>query len=146
MYRFFGLIIFTLTLLGCEQQQIPAPQKTIETQPLLKPNRYAVINYWATWCKPCREEIPELNKLAKLNSHNTDIYAINFDGLQGDELRAAAQDFDIQFNIADKSMTKELQLALPNVLPTTYIFDQQGKEIAVLIGPQTASVLKEYLQ
>lgn len=46
----------------------------------LKPNgRPLVINFWATWCPPCREEIPELQRFAAAHAGDVDFYAINLE-------------------------------------------------------------------
>ena len=50
--------------------------------------RWRVINYWAIWCAPCREEIPELNAL----DDRTDlmVFAVNYDGQNGEALQSQA--------------------------------------------------------
>lgn len=39
--------------------------------------KITVINFWATWCPPCRDEMPELNIFAQSNQQNVDFYAVN---------------------------------------------------------------------
>ncbi|MFT4997247.1 MAG: thiol-disulfide isomerase/thioredoxin, partial [Flavobacteriales bacterium] len=41
--------------------------------------KWTYINYWATWCKPCIEEIPELNEFAAQNPYLV-VLGVNFDG------------------------------------------------------------------
>ena len=45
-----------------------------------------IINYWATWCAPCRDEIPELNELAHELSESLLVIGVNFDQVMGEEL------------------------------------------------------------
>ena len=47
--------------------------------------QWVVINYWAIWCKPCIQEIPELNKLAELPQ--VTVLGVNYDGISGEELQ-----------------------------------------------------------
>ena len=97
-------------------------------------DQWKVINYWAIWCKPCREEIPELNRLD--SDEKLTVLGVNFDGKTGSALAADANNLGIQFkNIPDPS--EKLNLKRPNVLPTTFIVSPEGSVKAVLVGPQT---------
>ena len=49
------------------------------------PGKVLIINNWATWCAPCRKEIPELNELASHHNEKLMVVGVNFDGSQ-DEL------------------------------------------------------------
>ena len=104
---------------------------------------WMIVNYWAEWCAPCRKEIPELNKLALRNSQ-IGVYAVNFDGVQGEALLQQAAELDIQFPLLTVDPGEGLGLTRPNVLPTTLIISPQGEEVTRLIGPQTEEgLLKE---
>ena len=63
--------VLTLSLISCEDQHVALPAQ----------GHWRVVNYWAVWCSPCREEIPELNQL----HHETDlvVFAVNYDGNSG---------------------------------------------------------------
>lgn len=114
----------------------------VVNEPTLNGN-WMVINYWATWCAPCREEIPELNRLA-FGTGELDVYAVNFDEVQGEDLRAEAADMGIQFPLLATDPGPRLGLVRPTVLPTTLILSPEGEEITRLIGPQTeAALLRE---
>ncbi len=106
---------------------------------------WMIINYWATWCAPCREEIPELNRLA-FSSSELDVYAVNFDEVQGDALLAEAAELDIQFTLLATDPGPRLGLVRPTMLPTTLILNPAGEEITRLIGPQTEASLRKELQ
>lgn len=135
-------LLITLTLLGLYGCQPSEPEPSVATT---TPGKYSVVNYWATWCKPCRKEIPELNKLAAEHDDLV-VYAINFDALQGETLANAIADFDIQFEIADHQFGQQIGMALPNVLPTTAIFSPDGSHIQTLIGPQTAESILHFIK
>ena len=101
-------------------------------------DNWAVVNYWAVWCKPCREEIPELNELNK----DTDIQVlgVNFDRKTGEALAVDAEILGLEFtNIDDPSQS--LGLERPSVLPTTLVINPEGGVEAVLVGPQTAATI-----
>lgn len=133
--RFIALI---LLLAGCSQGG--QPQHIIER---LKPTAYhgqwLVINYWAEWCKPCIEEIPELNDLH--TEAGVSVIGINYDGLQGDALEAAIKQLAISFPIIIEDPARQLAYDRPKVLPTTLVFNPEGKLAHQLVGPQTRDKL-----
>lgn len=107
-------------------------------------DKWIVLNYWAEWCAPCREEIPELNQLSQ-RSDDIVVYALNFDGVQGDELLQQAEELGIRFTLLAKDPGERLGLTSPRVLPTTLILSPEGREVTRLIGPQTEAGLRNEL-
>jgi thiol-disulfide isomerase/thioredoxin len=105
---------------------------------------WIIVNYWATWCAPCREEIPELNLLA-VRSSDIDVYAVDFDGHEGEELLAQAADMGIEFRLLARDPGERLGLTRPHALPTTVILSPEGREVMRLIGPQTEQSLRREL-
>lgn len=135
----FFVVLALSVLAGCTRT--PAP----EAANLLQPGKYTVVNYWAQWCKPCREEIPELNALAANYPDKVQVFGINFDGLTGEKLHAANAEFGIAYASASLQDGAELGIDRPQALPTTVIFDGNGNRLASLIGPQTLESLAAYL-
>ncbi len=102
--------------------------------------RMAVVNYWAEWCAPCREELPELNELAAARP-DVAVLGINFDGLQGDTLRQLSDEMGIAFPVMGEDFAAAFGLPKPQVLPTTYLLDEQGRIAMTLQGPQSKAEL-----
>jgi len=102
--------------------------------------RWVVINYWATWCKPCIQEIPELNALDKQYPQVT-VLGVNYDGASGEELARQAQDLGIDFTMLSTDPATALGVPRPVVLPTTLIIDPGGVLRQTLVGPQTLQSL-----
>ena len=101
-----------------------------------------MINYWAQWCAPCRTEIHELNALEKqLKEQSVQVLGVNFDALQGEKLSKAAQDMGITFTVLAQDPAERYQLPRAEVLPVTYIVDDQGRMRERLLGEQTAAGL-----
>ena len=95
-----------------------------------------ILNFWATWCAPCKEEMPSLDELqsnTKLN--NLKIFPINI----GQEERSKSEWFFKELNIKnldiyiDAPITLAKKFSLRGV-PTTIIFNKEGKEFARIIG------------
>ena len=99
--------------------------------------RIVVLNLWATWCAPCRKEMPELAKLQKLlGSADFEVVALSED-LKGAEASAAFLKEAGAENLALYVDPKATALAAVQSvgLPTTLLIDRNGKEIGRLLGP-----------
>jgi thiol-disulfide isomerase/thioredoxin len=105
--------------------------------------KYLLVNYWAEWCKPCLKEIPELNEFAHQYADKAAIVAVNWDGIQGEELRLQAEKLNIEFDVVVEDISGLLGQKKPTVLPTTFIIDPEGQLINTLIGPQYLDTLVE---
>ncbi len=100
-----------------------------------------LINIWATWCAPCREEMPTLDKLqAKLGSKDFEVVIINIDTARRERAPAFLKEIGVK-NLAFYSDPKaEAFYKLKSAgkatgLPTTYLVGKDGCEIATLAGP-----------
>ncbi len=99
--------------------------------------RVVLINLWATWCGPCRKEMPDLAKLQKaLGSKDFEVVAISVDrkGV------AASAAFLEETGAANLKLYVEPTTAILNDLqalglPATVLIDRQGREIGRLLGP-----------
>lgn len=96
-----------------------------------------VINYWATWCEPCREEIPLFLRLQREYAEkNVQFVGIAVD--QVDKVRAFAREFKLDYPLFIAGLDAvELSRKAGNkagVLPYTLILDRSGKIAASLVG------------
>jgi len=103
--------------------------------------RTILVNLWATWCVPCREEMPALDRLqAELGGPDFQVVAINVDTRNREKPRAWLQENGIR-NLAyhadpEGKLLQVLQKSGHVVgLPTTFVVDASGCEIALLKGP-----------
>ena len=101
--------------------------------------QWVVINYWAEWCAPCREELPELNEL---NARaEVQVLGVNFDGIQGEPLTTLIEKMGIEFPVLLADPRARWQLEQPSVLPTTLVLTPDGVLEHQLTGPQTLAEL-----
>ena len=122
--------LFSLT--ACTEKELPETGLEIKDFS----NEWLVVNYWASWCKPCIKEIPELNKLHQSSKEIT-VVGVNYDGLSGEELAIESSKLGITFPILLSDPSSALETNRPIVLPTTMIVDKNLKLRDKLIGPQT---------
>ena len=95
-----------------------------------------LLNFWATWCEPCKEEMPSLNRLqVNENLSNLKIFAINI----SQESKKKVDDFFKDLNIEnfdpyyDAPTTLAKKFSLRGV-PTSILLDKDGKEFSRIIG------------
>lgn len=156
----FSLAVFFL--LGCSGESMPSENQTIDQANGAQSNndgfalldgglaeirsdpRLLFINYWASWCLPCLEEMPELEAFRKQYSDAVEVYAVNFDRLAEPQLQTefTALGVDIPAFVSDPYQA--LGYERPTVLPTTIIM-LEGQVKDVLIGPQTKESLETVL-
>lgn len=99
--------------------------------------KIALLNIWATWCVPCRDEMPALDKLeTDLGGDAFEVVAVNIDKNGPDKAKAFLQETGATHLALYTDPSGKLFAALKAVgMPTTLIIDRDGKEIARLVGP-----------
>lgn len=100
--------------------------------------QYVAINYWAEWCVPCREEIPELNALHQdRKATGLVILGVNYDGISGESLTTLMAEMGIEFPVLASDPFDRFGYDVPTMLPTTVIIGPDNNVHQVLVGPQT---------
>jgi thiol-disulfide isomerase/thioredoxin len=98
--------------------------------------RVVVLNVWATWCVPCRKEMPTLDRLqARLGGKDFLVLALSIDRKGVEAVRGFYQEVGVE-NLAiyvDPSGKGSHALAIPGV-PTTLLIDREGREVARKMG------------
>jgi thiol-disulfide isomerase/thioredoxin len=103
--------------------------------------RTVLLNLWATWCVPCRKEMPSLDALeAKLGGPQFEVVAINIDTRDPDKPRAWLKDVGIgrlgYYSDANAKVFQDLKIVGRAAgMPTTILVDPAGCEIGALAGP-----------
>ena len=95
-----------------------------------------IINFWATWCAPCKEEMPHLDKLVSKNEFKEiKVIPINIADEKLEESRQFFEDLKIKnlefFYGSSLELAKEFKL---RGIPTTIFIDKEGYEFARVIG------------
>ena len=109
-------------------------------------NKIAVVNVWASWCSPCRAEIPTLVALSKKYSD------VQFMGILTRDNLANAEVFARQLavpypNFIDDSLLLGFRKTLPaNAIPTTVVIDKQGRVAARISGSVTVAGLSNLIE
>lgn len=99
--------------------------------------RVVLLNVWATWCAPCREEMPTLDKLqARLGGEDFLVLPLSIDRAGLDPVRRFYAEIGIRHLGVYLAEDMRAMTALGVVgLPTTLLIDRDGREIARRVGP-----------
>ncbi|HKE14104.1 MAG TPA: TlpA disulfide reductase family protein [Kofleriaceae bacterium] len=109
-------------------------------------DKVVIVNVWATWCRPCTMEIPDL---AKVYGHYKDrgvvLLGLMADDVPDQELKSFSSEYGINYPVV--LMDEELARAFdyPQALPTTFIYDRSGHMRYGRPGVMTADQLQDNL-
>jgi cytochrome c biogenesis protein CcmG, thiol:disulfide interchange protein DsbE len=110
-------------------------------------NKVVVVDFWATWCGPCREEIPHLNKLySELKGKGFEIVGISMDEGGTDVVKDFAKELRIQYPIVMGNEKDAEAFGGILGLPTTFIIDRQGNVAKKYIGLPPAADMERVIK
>jgi len=171
--RFFpaSCLLVTLALVGCAEATAPELRPTaplavtaeaewidlagLQQRIAAERGRVVVVNFWATWCEPCRHEFPDLIEL----DHRTRARGLTFLSVSLDD--PAERDRAVKKFLAEQRPSFAVFLKTagdpdefingvdPNwsgVLPATFIYDREGKRRHSIFAPQTLAQLEALVQ
>ena len=111
-------------------------------------NKWLLVNFWATWCAPCREEIPELNELFK-NNKGIHLIAIAIDEIEAVNKFLIKTPIDYESLISNDMQGLKISKSLGNdkgVLPFTVLIKPNGNIQEVFFGKLNMKSLNTYLK
>lgn len=117
--------------------------KEVTFASLRKDKKYILIDFWASWCRPCRKEIPNLKKLySQYSDKGFSIVSISLDKKKADWLKAVDEEQMPWANFLD--VTGVTTLYKVKIIPMTYLVDNQGMLVGEnLRGEELAQKLNE---
>ncbi|MFC1481132.1 TlpA family protein disulfide reductase [Candidatus Neomarinimicrobiota bacterium] len=156
------ILLSTILALGISAQPMPpengkqlAPDFTLHD---LQGKRYTlhelrgqvvVINFWATWCGPCRYEIPDLTRI--YNSYKEEgviVLGISLDDLHPDQIGRFSKNYKISYPVlhGPRSELAKLTAAYGGIssIPTTFIVDRDGyiAQDNIIVGARNEAAFK----
>ena len=145
------MLVFTLAVSGAQADPeamygLPFPDLSIQTidgetftlSESLKTHDLVLINFWATWCPPCRMEFPFLQEAWEKYADRVDVIAMSIE--KTDTLKVLknfAKENGLTFNIG-RDENNLLDKMRGDAIPTTLIVDRDGKVVYVEVGAITS--------
>jgi thiol-disulfide isomerase/thioredoxin len=96
--------------------------------------RWVLVNFWATWCAPCRDEMPYLDRLAADHADHLSVLAVNLRESEA-TVRAFAEELDLQLSILLAPDDAMLLAYSVRGLPISVLIDPDGNVDQRIIGP-----------
>jgi thiol-disulfide isomerase/thioredoxin len=107
---------------------------------------WVVVNYWATWCKPCVKEMPELSELHDEFDGLT-VLGLAFEDLEDSDFEAFLERTPVSYPILKVDVFEPPEpFGAPRVLPTTIILDREGRSVKAFLGPVTRDDIQGYIE
>jgi thiol-disulfide isomerase/thioredoxin len=107
--------------------------------------KWVIVNYWATWCPPCLEEIPDLVALYEDNRDTIVVLGIDFEEVNSDYLREFVDSHLISYPVMNTEPVPVTELGPVLGLPTSYIISPEGELMARQEGPVTRAAVEKYI-
>jgi peroxiredoxin len=107
--------------------------------------KWVLVNYWATWCPPCREELPELEVFYSNNQDKAVVLGVNMEDIDEARLRDFVEEQFLSFPILQGDRVAAGVLGPVQGLPTSYLISPQGEVVASQVGPVTAAGIQRFI-
>jgi thiol-disulfide isomerase/thioredoxin len=141
----FGLGIFSVTpVLSAEFVLSDTLSRTHKLSDYR--GKWVIVNYWATWCPPCLEEMPSLVALYDARKHkDVMVFGVAFGYESKQEVLAYADDMLVSYPIVLGDEAAIKQIGKADVLPTTYIYNPRGDLVKIKRGLVSKQSLEELM-
>lgn len=109
-----------------------------------------ILNFWATWCPPCRAEMPDMQNYYEEQAldENVEILAVNLTtedrGL--DKITAFIEEFSLTFPVPMDTEGKIGELYQAATIPTSYMIDTDGRVQNKIVGPMNEQMMEDFIE
>ena len=107
--------------------------------------KWVIVNYWATWCPPCIEEMPELQAFHDANVGRAVVIGINTEVVSRDRILEFLDDYFITYPVFTSPPLFESELGSIPGLPTTFLISPQGNLEARQVGGVTREMIEKFI-
>jgi thiol-disulfide isomerase/thioredoxin len=144
-----GVIFLTLSLAaGAAFAEFSLTDTAGKTHTLAaNKGKWLLVNFWATWCPPCLDEIPDFAALYEARK-NRDLMVIGVavEYQKPDEVKRFAEDLLMTYPLVLGGEGVSGQFGNVSVLPVSFLYDPSGKLALKRIGPLSKQELERYLE
>ncbi len=108
--------------------------------------KWVLVNFWATWCPPCLEEIPDLNALHEEKKNNLVVIGVAMDYKDPRQVLDYAEQQMVSYPIVLGDYKMAAEVGPVRGLPTTYLYNPEGEVVAYNVGALTRSAVESYIR
>ncbi len=107
--------------------------------------KWILVNFWATWCPPCRKEIPDLSDF-HLETDDAIVIGVNYEqGISDEKLKKFAELYLVSYPITRMNSEIEKALGEPRGLPTSILINPEGDVVKKFTGMVSDRTLNRYI-
>jgi peroxiredoxin len=108
--------------------------------------KWVLVNYWATWCPPCREELPEL-EVFHSNHKDKDavVLGVAMERIDTPRLKAFVDEQFLSYPILIAQPAARTELGRVPGLPTSFLINPEGELVARQVGPLTMKDIESFI-
>lgn len=135
----YGLSLFLLSITAVNAKE-PAPDFTLKSKDsgnirlAEQRGNIVMVNFWASWCGPCREELPKMEELyLEYQDMGFEILAVNVDD-EASKADILLNDIEVSFPVLYDTSGDVSKLYDVNAMPTTVIIDRDGNQRLLHLG------------
>lgn len=104
--------------------------------------RFVVVNYWATWCAPCRKEMPELDALHR-EREDVEVIGLAYEEIAAEDMRGFLAERPVAYPIAIVDVfAPPADFEVPRGLPMTWLIGPDGQVAKRWLGPVTRAEIE----
>ena len=110
--------------------------------------KWVLVNYWATWCPPCRKELPELEMFHSQSDGKVVVLGVNMEAIDHEQLATFVEEQFLSYPIlvAGPDPGPDQRLGTITGLPTSYLVSPTGEVVARQVGPLTAEAIRGFIE
>ena len=149
LFAVYALLPLQVSLAADAQRDFTLPDLAGESRSLSDfRGRWVLVNYWATWCPPCLEELPELELFHSKAEGRAVVLGVNMESISSDDLRTFVDQQFLSYPIlvASENPRREQILGPVDGLPTSYLVTPAGEVVARQVGPITAEAINAFIE
>lgn len=118
------LLCITVVLFGCKPDAVDSSGKPIKISNYR--GKWVIIQYWATWCAPCMNQISELNKLVGYYKNHVVVLGVNYDHLADPILHNLKDQYEVKYALLNNFPIENFGASKVNKIPMLFILNPKG--------------------
>jgi thiol-disulfide isomerase/thioredoxin len=108
--------------------------------------KWVLVNFWATWCAPCVEEIPDLSELYDAHKNELVVLGVAMDYEDAQGVIDFAKEHKMSYPLVLGSERIAAQIGKVKILPATFIYNPEGEIVLRRIGPITREEVERMMR